>query len=377
MIRFSSRLKGLEASVIRQMNQLAKPDTINLGIGQLPYDPPQALINAGIKAFESKELRYTSNPGLTELREIVALEAEQYFKKTLSGSNVIITLGVEEGLWLALSAFLDKDDEILIPEVYFSPYETIPSILGAKAVKYKLDPNFGIDNEDLESKISSKTKLVLLNSPSNPTGHVCSEKELKNLAELLNKHEDIYVVSDEVYSNLVFDKNHISIAQYYSKTMILNGLSKRSAVPGLRMGWVVADEEIINALTKLHQYIASHVPNVTQKAAIPVLEGKCRLEETSYFGKLQHNSKIVYSALMEIPSIRVNKPMGAFYVFPDISEHGTSKDVAMRLFETENVLVIPGIAFGERGGKNIRISYASEENILIEALGRMKRFFNK
>ncbi|MBT3261181.1 pyridoxal phosphate-dependent aminotransferase, partial [bacterium] len=182
-LKLSSKLNDIQISEIRQIVNLAKKDTINLGIGQLPFDPPAALIEAGIKSFQSGQLKYSPNAGLPELRELIALEHQSQTGKPTTFENVIITVGVESALYITFATFLDPDDEVLIPEIYFSVYDTIPKMLGAKVKTFKLNTDFSIDFQDLKKKITKKTKLIVINSPCNPTGKIVSLAEQQSLAD--------------------------------------------------------------------------------------------------------------------------------------------------------------------------------------------------
>ena len=371
--RKASKLDGIEISLIRQWNSKAKPSTIKMTIGELPYEPPRAVIDAGIKAFAEKRMAYTPNAGLAELRELVALEHESNTGRRTNENNVIITDGVEQALYNTFSTFLNPGDNVLIPEIFFSPYETIPRMNGANVNKFALKEDFSIDLKDLESKLNDRTKLVVINSPANPTGNVLGSEELLELAEILKKHPDVYVASDEIYSHLFFcEKMPDSISKYFDRSIVMNGISKRASATGLRIGWTIAPEEVTKEMLKVQQYTVTCASTPCQYAAIPVLRGQCVQEEKSYRDMLRENRDLTTKLIREIPGTLINNPEGAFYCFPDISQYGSSEKVSQRLLDEADVLVIPGIAFGLRGDNHVRISYAVEHSKLEEGLNRIK-----
>ncbi len=371
MFKPSKKLQGIGISEIRKMNALANPDTINLGIGQLPFDPPIALAKAGAAAFAGK-LKYTENAGLWELRDLVAKEYLRKTGKETDPDNVIITVGAEEALDIAFGTFLDEGDEVLIPEIYFPVYETIPRLYGASVKTYKLGEGFGIDLQDLESQITGKTKLVVINSPANPTGRVLSPGELKQLAEILERHKGVYVISDEVYDSLYFGEPPESFSKYSDRCVVINGISKRSAATGLRLGWSISPKEVTASMLPLHQYRVTCASLPSQKAAIPVLKGECSCEEDHYRKVLAENLEAAYNILSKIPNSKITKPGGAFYFFVDISAYGNSRDIAHRILKEQNVLTIPGIAFGQSGDRYIRISFAANKIDLLEGVEKIR-----
>ncbi len=372
----ADRLKDVEISLIRQWNNKAKPDTINLGIGQLGYEAPFEFLEAGKRAFESVSgVRYTTNAGLPELRSLVAEEHKKNTGRQVNEKNVIITCGVQGAIFNACFASLNPGDEVLLPEIFFSPYATIPKMLGAKPITFKLEPFFGINLRDLESKITDKTKIVVLNSPSNPTGSVISARDLEDLAHILKKHENVYVLSDEIYSNLYFTSKPRSIAEFFDRTIVTNGISKRASA-GARIGWTIAPEEVTAEMLKAQQYTITCAPTPCQYAAIPVLKGDCRREEEIYRERLKQNRDFLFTCLRDIPGVSVVRPEGAFYLFPNISKYGTSEEVSGIILERENVLTMPGKAFVEpgnaRGDRHIRISYAVDEEVLRKGAPKIK-----
>ena len=369
----SHRLDGIEVSVIRKINALAKPSTINLGIGQLPYRAPEPLIQAGIRALEQGTIQYTTNAGNAELRQLIAKEHSNLCGWIKFPEDVIVTTGVEEALSIVFAAALNPGDEVLIPEIFFSVYETLSKFYGALPREYRLDKTFGLDLEDIESKINPRTKLIIINSPANPTGKVLGNDQLSNLAEIIHSHQDLYVVSDEVYSHLYFgEERPQSIARYSDKVIVTDGISKRASATGLRIGWTIAPQEVTRELIKVHQYMVTCASSISQAAAIPVLKGECSEHEEEYRKSLRENRDLAIQLLSEIPGISIVPPEGAFYCFPNVSRFGGSMDVSMKVLDECDVLTIPGIAFGEKGEHHIRLSYAVDEASLYEGIRRIQ-----
>jgi len=375
-LKLSSKLNDIQISEIRQIVNLAKKDTINLGIGQLPFDPPAALIEAGIKSFQSGQLKYSPNAGLPELRELIALEHQSQTGKPTTFENVIITVGVESALYITFATFLDPDDEVLIPEIYFSVYDTIPKMLGAKIKTFKLNADFSIDIQDLKKKITKKTKLIVINSPCNPTGKIVSLAEQQSLADIVAHHPLLHLVSDEVYAELYFTpKKPVSLAKFSDKVIVLNGISKRASATGLRIGWIIAPKPITQELVKIQQYSVTCAAITSQKAAMPVLRGECDQDTARYREVLAEHRALALTLLADIPKIKVVAPEGAFYCFVDISAYGKSKEIAYRILADKNVLTIPGIAFGKKGDRYLRISFAADLTAIKQGLKALKAFF--
>lgn len=392
--RFADRTNGQSLSLIRQMNALAAqvPGVINLGIGELPYEMPAAMIAKGHEMLDKKVSRYTFNAGIPELRELIAAEHKRETLKDVSKDNVIVTVGVQEALDLSFATFLNPGDNVLIPEISFSPYRTIPPMYGAGVREYKLHHttnkmsivnNFGIDFGDLESKIDQNTKLVVVNTPSNPTGYALTSHEKISLAQIAKRNPGVTILSDEVYSNIYSDKlKPSSLATYTDNVIVLDGLSKRSCATGLRLGWAIAQKEVIDKMIPLHQKRVTCAPTLSQHMALPVLEGKCAEEEEKIRSILNLNKRHFTLVLgSKLNFGRFDDPRGGFYLFPNISPYTfqgeRSFDLAKRILSDAKVVVIPGIEFGNAGEHHIRISYAVSEDNAQEGVKRLREFFSK
>lgn len=360
--------KGVDISEIRKMNALAGPDTINLGIGQLPNELPKAVMEQGQRAFELGVTRYTSNQGLPELRELVASFHSKKTGKEIDANQVVITNGAEGALWNILYTFLEPTDEVLIPEISFSVYKTITDLQNSKTICYK-----NIDS--IEALITKNTKFVIINSPNNPTGQIIGEEDIKKLGLLANKY-NFYIISDEIYSELYLDGvQPVSPLKYSDRVILVDGISKRAAATGLRIGWTVSPLKITKPMIISNQYISTCASSVSQFAAIKSLDGSSDIFVEDIKKDLAIKRDYAYATLSSINGLNVEKPQGAFYIFPEISAFGKSKEVALKILELADVLTIPGIAFGIEGDKYIRLSYAVEFKELETALNRLKEIF--
>jgi len=375
-LKAKNSFSGVDISEIRKMNALAKKDTINLGIGQLPDSLPSAVMERGIDAFKEGQTRYTSNQGSPDLRELVASYHSRKSGREISASQVVITNGAEGALWNILFTYLDKGEEILIPEIAFSVYNTIADLQGARAVTYKQADDFSIDFDDLEEKLNGNVKFLVINSPNNPTGTILSEDNIRRLCDLAEK-QDFYIISDEIYSELYFGKiKPFTPLCCSDRVIVVDGISKRAAATGLRIGWTLSSEEISKPMIVANQYITTCAASVSQYAALSSLDGSSDGFIENVKNELRAKAEYAYQFLKNIEGLKVVKPEGAFYIFPDVSALGTSKEVALKILDKVNVLTIPGMAFGARGDKHIRISFAVDFDVLKESLNRIKDLIN-
>ena len=378
MMKTSKKLAGIAISEIRQMNALAGPDTLNLGIGQLPHATPSAVVEAGKEAFDSGATRYTANAGMVELRTAIAESHSLRIGKETTADQVIITNGAEGAVWNVMYTFLDEGDEILIPEIGFSIYETIGKMQGATVTTYKLTDDFNLDFDDIASKVSPQTKLLIVNNPNNPTGALYSGDDAQKIAEILEDHSNLYCLSDEIYKDLYLDGQEVvSPSQFSDKVIVVDGISKRGSATGLRIGWTIATKQITAPMVIANQYITTCASSVSQMATLPIIQNSCTDFEEQVRRELAENRDIAYEMLLAIEGVEVARPSGAFYIFPDISAFGSSKEVAHRLLEKCDVLTIPGMAFGTVGDTNIRISFAVDKSVLVEGLTRIQNELKK
>ncbi|MBR3042856.1 MAG: aminotransferase class I/II-fold pyridoxal phosphate-dependent enzyme [Eubacterium sp.] len=357
------------------------PDAISLGVGEPDFETPWHVVDEGIYSLERGKTFYTSNSGLKELRqEICKWYGRKYNVKYEPESESIITVGGSEGIDLALRALLNPRDEVIIPEPCYVSYVPCAALAGGVPVTIDLknENQFKLTAEELEAAITEKTKVLILSFPNNPTGAVMSREDLLPIAELCRKH-DIYVISDEIYSELTYsEQGHFSIGalpDMKERTIIVNGFSKAYAMTGWRLGYALAPEKIAKLMTKIHQFCIMCAPTTSQYAAIEAVKNGDKdiaVMRKSY----DERRRFLYKRLndMGMPAF---EPMGAFYIFPSIQRFGmTSDEFATELLKQQKLAVVPGNAFGDSGEGFIRISYAYSIDRLREAMDRIEQFIS-
>ncbi len=376
----ASVVRDMKPSGIRKFFDIVSEmkDAISLGVGEPDFDTPWHIRDEGIYSLEKGRTFYTSNSGLLELRREIS--------KYIAGSTnvtyepkeeVLITVGGSEAIDMGLRALINPGDEVIIPQPSYVSYEPCAILAGGKPVIVELEEKdeFRLTPEKLSGAISDRTKVLILPFPNNPTGAIMEREDLEKIAPIIKEH-DIYVLSDEIYSELTYKGSHTSIASLpgmRERTILINGFSKAFAMTGWRLGYACGPENIISQMTKLHQYCIMCAPTTSQYAAIEALKhGERDVEEmrNAYNERrrfLMHEFKRMGLDCFE--------PYGAFYVFPSIKRFGmTSDEFAIKLLEAEKVAVVPGTAFGDCGEGFLRISYAYSIDNLKEALSRIEEF---
>ncbi len=378
-MKLSEKAKSLPASGIRAMFALAEKyeNTINLCIGEPGFATPQHIIDQGCWAWNHGYTKYVSNPGLPVLREAIADKLNRENGFHVGPENVIVTFGANQALFAALQVTLNPGDEVLVPNPCFSNYFGYIALAQAVAVPvptYEKD-HFHVKAEVLEKYITDKTRLLIINSPCNPTGSVTPKEDLMEIAELAKKH-DLIVVADEPYEHILFDGNeHCSIATLpgmFERTITANGFSKTYAMTGWRIGYGVADPETIKAMTLVLASTTSNVTAAVQIAAVKALKGsqQCVADMNAEYWKRRD---ILVKGLNETKGISCITPEGAFYAFANIKELGmTSKEVAIKILDEVQVVTTPGDAFGPAGEGYLRFSFAASEENIREALKRIQ-----
>lgn len=356
-------------------------DAISLGVGEPDFDTPWHIRDEGIYALSKGKTFYTSNAGLKELREEIC----KYLKRTQNIEynplkEVIVTVGGSEAIDIGLRAIVNYGDEVIIPQPAYVSYEPCTILAGAKPViiNLKAENEFRLTAEELENAITDKTKVLILPFPNNPTGAIMEREDLEKIAKIIIKH-DLYVMSDEIYGELTYKGEHVSIASIAGmkeRTILINGFSKAYAMTGWRLGYACGPEAIIKQMTKIHQFAIMCAPTTSQYAAVEALkngDNDVKMMRQAY----NQRRRFLLNAFKEM-NVKCFEPYGAFYVFPCIKEFGmTSEEFATRFLEEEKVAAVPGNAFGESGEGYLRISYAySLENLKI-AMGRFKKFVEK
>jgi len=379
----ADKVVGIQPSGIRKFFDIVSEmdDVISLGVGEPDFDTPWHVRDEGIYALEKGRTFYTSNAGLKELR----VEICKYLKRRCNieyspDLETLVTVGGSEAIDLAMRAMLNPGDEVLIPQPSFVSY--LPCVVLAdgvpKVINLKEENEFRLTKQELLDGITEKTKILVLPFPNNPTGAVMSRKDLEEIAEVIIE-KDLFVLSDEIYSELTFNGDHVSIASLpgmRERTITINGFSKAYAMTGWRLGYVCAPEEITAQMTKIHQFAIMCAPTNSQYAAIEAMKnGDVDVAEMreAYNGRRRY----LMHAFKEM-GLPCFEPFGAFYVFPCIREFGmTSEEFATRLLEEEKVAVVPGSAFGDCGEGYLRISYAYSLEDLKVALKHLERFITK
>ncbi|HBA84843.1 MAG TPA: pyridoxal phosphate-dependent aminotransferase [Verrucomicrobia bacterium] len=381
--RIARHIVDIPRSGIRDFFDIVstKKDIISLGIGEPDFDTPWHVRESTMFSLEKGATHYTSNRGLLELREAIAAYVKKTFKVAYDAeSEILITVGVSEALDLALRALVNPGDEVLYHEPCYVSYR--PSIVFAHgvpvAVNTKPENGFRLTRELLEGKITPRTRVLMLNFPNNPTGAIVTREDLEGIAQLAEEH-DLIVISDEIYAELTYDQEHVSIASIpgmRDRTIFMHGFSKAWAMTGFRMGYSCAPAELSEAMMKIHQYTMLCASTISQKASIEALT-KPEFDIGEMVSEYRRRRNFVYQSLVDI-GLPCAKPLGAFYAFPKIEHLGlSSKDFALRLLNEENVAAVPGSAFGECGEGFLRCAYATSMDNLKEAMIRMKKFVER
>ncbi|MDE5946579.1 MAG: aminotransferase class I/II-fold pyridoxal phosphate-dependent enzyme [Oscillospiraceae bacterium] len=373
----------MKPSGIRKFFDIAatKKDVISLGVGEPDFSTPWAIRKSAIQTLERKKIIYGANKGIEPLRSAICNYIERKFHTSYdSEDEVIVTVGGSEAIDLALRALIDTGDEVLVVEPSFVCYAPLVELIGGVAVPVptKIENNFKLTPEDLEGKITDKTKLLILPFPNNPTGAIMTKEDLEKIADVI-RDTNIIVLTDEIYSELTYGREHYSIIQIEGmreRTIYVNGFSKAYAMTGWRLGYLTAPREIVSQLVKIHQYAIMCSPFISQNAAIEALNS-CDNEIKKMADEYDRRRRFLVHELNRI-GLECFNPEGAFYVFPCIKSTGlTSEEFCERLLDEENVACVPGNAFGECGEGFIRISYAYSLKHLTEAISRMESFVNK
>ncbi len=379
----SEVVKKIPPSGIREFFDIvySMPDCISLGVGEPDFVTPWRIADIGMYAIKDGYTHYTPNRGLPELCSLISEEIQKisgaYYHP---GEEIIVTMGVSQGLDLALRSIVNPGDEVIIPEPCYVSYGANVTLLGGVPVYVSttFEEEFKIDIDRLRSAITQKTKAILLNYPSNPTGNTLPRTLLENIAKIAIEH-NIIIISDEIYSSLSYDAKHWSITalpEVKDRVIYLNGFSKSHAMTGWRLGYIAAPKYLTDMMIKIHQYTALCAPSMAQYAAIEALKNSRRDVEKMIAEYRRRRNYIV--GKFRDAGLSCLMPEGAFYVFPDVSATGMNgRAFALELLNAEKVAVVPGEVFGECGKNHIRCSYATSMENLREAMTRIGRFCAK
>ena len=379
----SDKITNIKPSGIRRFFDIVSEmeDAISLGVGEPDFDTPWHIRDEGIYSLEKGKTFYTSNAGIKELRQEIC---NYYGRKQGVVYNplteALVTVGGSEGIDLALRCMLNPGDEVIIPTPCYVSYE--PCTVMADGVPVilplKNENQFRLTPEELEGAITEKTKILILAFPNNPTGAIMEKEDLEAIAPIIEKH-DLFVISDEIYSELSYKSKHVSICSIpgmRERTIIINGFSKAYAMTGWRLGYALGPENIIKQMIKLHQFAIMCAPTTSQYAAVEALKNGD--EDVAEMTEAYNQRRRYLMNEFKEMGLPCFEPFGAFYVFPCIKEFGmTSEEFALKFLEEEKVAVVPGTAFGDCGEGFLRISYAYSIEDLKVAIGRLKRFVEK
>ena len=379
----SDTIVQIEPSGIRKFFDIVSEmkDAISLGVGEPDFDTPWHIREEGIYSLEKGRTFYTSNAGLKELKQEISRYLYRRFDVSYNpDSEIMVTVGGSEAIDIAMRAMLDPGDEVLIPQPSYVSYVPCARLAGGVPVIIELEEKdqFKLTAEKLREKITDRTKILVLPFPNNPTGAIMHREDLQAIAEIVLE-KDLFVISDEIYSELTYSGTHVTIAslpEMRDRTVLINGFSKSYAMTGWRLGYAAAPHMILEQMLKIHQYAIMCAPTTSQYAAVSALrDGDKDVEymRESY----NQRRRFVLNAFQEM-GLDCFEPLGAFYTFPSIKRFGiTSDEFANRFLREEKVAVVPGTAFGACGEGFLRVSYAYSLKDLKEALGRMARFVGR
>lgn len=379
----SEKIVNIAPSGIRKFFDLVSEmdDAISLGVGEPDFDTPWRIREEGIYSLERGRTFYTSNAGLKELKQEICRYLSRKINVEYDFRNeVVVTVGGSEGIDIAMRAMLDRGDEVLIPQPSYVSY--LPCTVLADGVPViiplKQENEFKLTVEELEEAVTEKTKILVLPFPNNPTGSIMTREDLEPIAKFVVEH-DLFVLSDEIYSELSYKGEHVSIASFpgmKERTILINGFSKGFAMTGWRLGYACGPKKIIEQMIKIHQYAIMCAPTNSQYAAVEALRN-CEGEVEEMRNAYNQRRRFLVNEFKRM-KLDCFEPYGAFYIFPSIKEFGmSSEEFAMKFLAEEKVAVVPGTAFGECGEGFLRISYAYSLEDLKEAIGRLERFINR
>ena len=364
------RMQGLQPTLIRQFFERALPDSINFGLGEPDLPTPQFMRAEAARIALEEQNGYTSHPGLPALRKLIS---EQYTHLDLEMTDVVVTVGSQEAMTAAFLCVVDQGDDVLLPNPSFPAYDACTRIAQGNPVYYRLpaDKDFGFDIEEFRRAITPKTKAAVVISPSNPTGKILTPEDLRQIADAL-EGTGIYLISDEIYSDLYFGDRPHSASEYYDKTIIVSGLSKSLSMTGWRLGWAASSQsDIMHAIQTLHGFLTVCTSAITQKASL--------LGWTAEAEAAKQNARDVYKkrgafliGLLEMElGLRATSPEGAFYTMLDVRSLGDDIEIAEKCLQNR-VITVPGTAFGSEAKGFLRISFCNTEEKMIEGVQRMK-----
>ena len=365
------RLQGVQPTLIRRIFERALPDSINFGLGEPDLPTPRFIREEAARVALEEQNGYTNHAGLLPLREKIA---ESYPHLDLQPNQVCVTVGSQEAMSAAFLAIVDEGDEVLIPNPSFPAYENCVRISGGEPVFYRLpaEKEFGFDIEEFKSKITAKTKVAVVISPSNPTGKIFTENDLRQIAEVL-KDTGIYLISDEIYSDLYFTaEKPRSASEFYDRTIIVSGLSKSLSMTGWRVGWLASSQtEVVKAALVLHGFLTVCTSTISQKASLLGWTEEAERAKSAAREIYKKRGEFLIDLFQKELGLRGTSPEGAFYTMLDVRHLGDDLELAEK-FLNNRVITVPGIAFGTEARGFLRVSFCNSEERMAEGVRRMK-----
>jgi aspartate/methionine/tyrosine aminotransferase len=364
-------LRGIEKSPIRQITDRAKPGDISFGLGEPDLPTPEVIRREAMRVIQEERNGYTLQAGLPALRERVA---HDYPHLNLSTDHVIITAGSQEAMYLALMTLVQTGDEVLIPNPGFVAYPTITRMAGGTPTFYRLpaSSDFSFDLDDFKLHLTSKTKVVVCTSPSNPTGRTLTSEELRAMAQAIAESgSDAFIIGDEIYRDLYYSGERPgSISEFYPRTVVISGLSKSMSMTGWRLGWILGDAAVIGAAHLLHGYVTTCASTISQKAALAAWTKEAADAREHHRRTFERRRDHLLALLRDESGLRCVTPDGAFYTMVDIGSYGSSMEVAEAMLAA-GVVTVPGNAFGSEGEGFLRCSFCADLPVLTEGVARM------
>ena len=377
--------------IVRELKSQGK-DVINLSIGEPDFNTPEEVKNFAKQAIDENWTHYPPVSGYPDLREAISKKFQRDNQLEYTPEQIVVSTGAKQSIYQAVMVLVNAGDEVIIPAPFWVSYKEIVKVAEGKCVfiKTKLENDFKVTPQQLEEAITEKTKLIMFSSPSNPTGMLYSKEELKGIAEVVERHKQVFIMSDEIYEHINFEGKHESLAQFPAikdRVITINGVAKGFAMTGWRIGFLAAATPIAKACDKLQGQVTSATCSIAQKASVKAMEidPQTSLDIINMRNKFRERRDIMFKLLQEIPDMNVRLPQGAFYFFPEVSGYygkkydryniQNSNDLCMYLLYEANVALVPGSAFGD--DDCIRLSYAASNEQLIEAMRRIKEALAK
>jgi len=375
-LRLPRRLQGVAPTLIRQIFERALPDSINFGLGEPDLPTPQFMREEAARVTLEEQNGYTSHAGLPALREKIAAS---YPHLNLNTNQVCVTVGSQEAMTAAFLAIVDEGDEVLIPNPSFPAYENCVKLAGGEPIYYRLpaDQDFGFDIEEFKSKITPKTKVAVVISPSNPTGKIFTKEDLEQIAEVL-RDTGIYLISDEIYSDLYFtDEKPHSASEFYDKTIIVSGLSKSLSMTGWRVGWVASSQtDVVKACLTLHGFLTVCTSTISQKASLLGWTEEAEKAKAEAREIYKRRGAFLIDLFKKELGLHATSPEGAFYTMLDVRPLGDDLEIAEKFLQNR-VITVPGVAFGDEAKGFLRVSFCNSEEKMAEGVRRMKEALAK